>query len=304
MKNLVRLGFILMLVCLAFPANAQTEHPFPPAPVYSELLSTIKLRSGGEFKPNSMYAYFMPADKGLLKVLRNGAEIAEFSWRCAPYTAPMYEIDGHELIKGKNSTLGLTLSEGGDYELAYYTGGAKFYSFPFELVVKGGADPYNPKKQLLLNGPWNDHAYLYKTSNESHGRWEFKVWTRSDDGSLQQSKGRVRLIRDQDKKIVAVGSSNFRREGAWRVQTFDLKIPGKQNDDGDYYDNKDLPANSHKFQDGGYSLNFLMDGKLYGTYKFNVKAGEIQLQGRQVRSTADPLKFIEGGGKEIWLKKS
>ena len=80
-----------------------------------------------------------------MKVLLNGSEIAEFSFRSDIYTVPKYEIDGFELIKGKNDALGFKLKQSGKYELAYYIGGVKFYSFPFDLKV-GAADPYSPKK--------------------------------------------------------------------------------------------------------------------------------------------------------------
>ena len=273
-----------------------------PAPVFSDLLSSVYLRKNGQLKPPRFFAYFLQGDKGAMKVLRNGSEIAEFSFRIEPYTAPKYMIDGFDLVKGKNDVLGLKLKEAGKYELVYYSEGTQFYSFPFELVV-GKSDPYKPKKLRLLNGAWNNYAYLHKTNTESHGKWEFRVFMRSDDGSLQQTKGQVLLIRDKDKKIVAVGSSGFRREGRWIRQELTLQKPGKINAKGEYYSNQDFYANREKLDDGGYSLNFKTDGKLYGTYKFAVKGGEIQMQGKQIRESTDPLQFIEGGGKEIWIEK-
>ena len=272
--------------------------------MFSDVLSDVHLRSNGQFKPSTIYAYFLSGDKGRLKVLHNGNEIAEFTFRIEPYTVPKYSIDGFELVKGKNNPLGLMLSEPGEYELAYYANGVKFYSFPFELTV-GKSDPYKPNKLMQLNGAWNNYAFLRKTSSESHGKWEFKIFVRSDDGTYKQTKSYLRVVSDQTKKVVAISRNNFRREGSWRIQTLELKKPGKLNTKIDeYYDNKDLYANKEKFPDGGYTVNFYMDGKLYGAYKFTVKAGEIQHSGRQLRQSTDPLRFIEGGGKEFWLVKS
>lgn len=289
---------LLFCFCLILPSQAQE-----PAPVFEDLLSTVGLRDNGIFKLNSMYAYFMKADKGRIVVLRDGQEVAEFSFRCDVYKIPRYEILGYELVKGKNNDLGLVLDQPGRYELAFYTGEKKFYSFDFDLAIKTGGDVYNPTKLRLLNGDWSQYASLSKSSKEAHGKWEFKIFVRSDDGSLKQSKGQVRFTRDADKKLVAVGMSSYRREPSWTKQTMVLKKPGKKNANGEYYSNTDLLANSEPLKDGSYTLKFLQDGKVYGFYKFSVSGGVIQPQGRQIRGS-DPLHFIEGGGKTHWIPKS
>ena len=303
MDKIIITGALLLIVGFQIQISAQSTHPFPAAPVFSDLLSGVRLETGGRFKPSSMFAYFMTGKKGTMKVLLNGSEIAEFSFRSDIYTVPKYEIDGFELIKGKNDALGFKLKQSGKYELAYYIGGVKFYSFPFDLKV-GAADPYSPKKLILLNGAWNKYAYLSKSSKEAHGKWEFRVFARSNDGSLKQTKAWVRVIRDSDKKVVAIARNNFRREATWRKQTFTLKKPGKLNPKiNEYYSNKDFLANRDKFTDGGYTINLYMDKALYGAYKFTVKGGKIQYQGNQLRESTDPKLFIEGGGKEIWVEK-
>ena len=301
-KSKMRISFVVSILVLVIGISIQSlaqSNP-TPAPVFSDLLANVYLRDKGQFKPSSMYAYFLSGDKGALKVLHNGNEIAEFSFRIEIYTAPRYTIDGFELIKGKNDTLGLMLKKPGQYELVYYSGGTKFYSFPFELEIKDSGDPYKPNKRILLNGAWNDYAYLHRNKNN---KWEFRVFMRSDDGILKQTKGQVLMINDKDKKVVAVGSSGFRREGAWRRQDLPLQKPGKVNAKGEYYSNSDLYADRDKFEDGTYTMKFTTDGKLYGSYKLTVKGGEIQLQDRQIRSSTDPTNFIEGGGKEFWLKR-
>jgi len=300
MNKIIKTSVLLSI--LLFTTQIFGQATPNPAPIFSELLSSVYLRSNGQLKPPRFYAYFLKGDKGKMKVLYNGSEIAEFSFSIEPYTAPKYTIDDFNLVSGKNDVLGLKLKEAGKYELEYYASGAKFYSFPFELVV-GKSDPYKPKKLRLLNGAWNKYAYLHKTNNESHGKWEFRIFMRSDDGSLQQTKGQVLLIRDKDKKVVAVGGSGFRREAAWKRQDLTLQKPGKVNAKGEYYGNQDFFANREKLNEGGYTLNFQINGKPYGIYRFTVKSGEIQMQGNQIRESTDPIHFIEGGGREIWLEK-
>ena len=301
MNKLIKVS--VLFLTLLFGTQIFGQSTPKPAPVFSDLLANVHLRSNGQMKPLRTYAYFLSGKKGALKVIHKGNEIAEFSFRIEPYTVPKYRIHGYELVKGKNNSLGLMLKEAGKYELAYYMGETKFYSFSFELII-GKSDPYKPNKLMLLNGAWNNYAYLRKTSTESHGRWEFRVFMRSDDGSYQQTKGQVLMIRDKDKKIVAVGSSGFRRKASWTRQDITLQKPGKKNAKGEYYSNQDFYANRDKFEDGSYTLKFTTDGKLYGTYKLSVKGGEIQLQGKQIRESTNPLYFIEGYGREIWLEKN
>lgn len=304
MKKIIFAGILLLLFTFSFQIFSQENPKFNPAPVYSDLLSTITVEQDGRFKPRSMFAFFMQGEKGILKILHEGQEFAEYKFISSIYSGPKFELDGFDLVKGKNDVLGLKLNKPGKYELQYFIEGKKFYKFPFELVINSNKDPYNPKKTLLINGAWNNYAYLYKTSNESHGKWQFKVFTRSDDGSYKQTKSYLRIVNNQTKQVVAISRNNFRREGRWKLQTLELKKPGKLNKKiNEYYDNKDIYANKDKFVDGNYTLNFYMDNKLYGSYKFMVKNGEIQLQGRQVRSSTDSTKFIEGGGREFWMKK-
>lgn len=297
--KLSTLCLALLFFCLA-PAPALAQEP---APVFDDLLGAVQLRDNGLFKPHSIYAYFMPADKGRMVVLKDGAEVAEFSWRCSVYTAPKFEIEGWELVKGKNHDLGFVMDQAGQYELAFFTAGKKFYSFPFTLRLLGGNDPYQSKKVRLMDGDWSQFAFLSKTSPEGHGKWKFGIYVRSEDGSLQQSKGQVRLVRLADNKVVAVGSSNYRREASWTKQSMELQKPGKKNDKNEYYSNQTLYANKEPLQDGDYLLKYLQDGKVYGSYKFSVAGGKPQDQGRQVRGS-DPLRFLEGGGKTTWIPKS
>lgn len=303
MKIISALFVVFLSLGFALHTSAQTD-PFPPAPSFSGLLSTVHIKKSGEYKPLKTLAYFMSADKGVLKVSKDGSEIAAFKFRVDPSVAPKFTLDGFEIVSGKNDIFGLVLKEPGKYELGYYAKGAKFYSFPFELEINSGNDPYKPQKLMRLNGPWNKYAYLYRTSTESHGKWEFRIFIRSEDGSLQQSKGQVLVTRDRDKKLVAVGFSPFRREAGWTRQELVLEKPGIKNPQGEYYNNTDFLANSDKFEDGSYTANFNMDGKPYGTYKFTVKGGNIQPQGQQIRESTDPTIFIEGGGQEFWLPKN
>ena len=301
MKKLTIIALLILISGIS--VFAQGKHPFPPAPVLSDLLGSVYVDRTGILKINRFNAYFVPGETGRIKILRDGAEIAEYKFTASPAFVPKYEIDSIDLVKGKNATLGFKVTEPGKYTmLIEFIGGESTYVFPFEVIAKGGNDPYKPNKTILLNGDWNDFAFLEKTSEEAHGRWEFNVWMRSDDGKQVRSSSEVQILRDSDGKLVGYGQKTFRRDGYWKREDIEIKKPLKKNSAGNY-ETTDLPANSEKFEDGSYTVKFLLDGNLYGTYKFTVRNGEIEHQGRQVRDATDPKRFIEGGGKEFWMKK-
>ncbi len=303
MKKIKSIGILFLVIILGTQTFAQKNYPLPPAPIFSDLLLRTILYEDGRFKPPEAYGYFFSDDKGKLKVIHEGNEIAEYDWRASPAFPPKYVIDGFDITKGKNNALGLYLKKAGNYELHFQNSdGSTFYIFPFKVSASGGDDPYNPQKKLRREGAWNDYAYLYKTTKNEQARWDFRVWVRSKDSKMRQAKSYLRLYRDSDNQLVAIGNSNFRLEGDWKRQYLELKKPGKKNAKGEYYDNRTIYAKD-KLQDGGYSLKFYIDENLYGTYKFQVKGGEIQHQDRQVRSSTDPKNYIEGGKREFWLKR-
>jgi hypothetical protein len=304
MMKLIFAVFAVCLLCLALGSESLVFSQLsPPAPLFSELLTTVRLERNGIFKPRRIYTSLIPNDKGSLKVLHNDIEIAEYTFRSPRYPGNTSEIWGYSLVRGKNDPLGLRLNKAGRYELAYYTGGKKFYSFPFELIVTGNTGPQGRWPLILMNGAWNDYAFLARTSKASHGRWQFRVWVRNDDGKYVQSKGFVSLTHDETKRLVAIGTANFRREGLWTKETLTLEEPGKKNAKGEYQGNKVISAANFKFEDGSFTFRFVMDGKLYGVYKFSVRNGTIQPQGRQVRENTPPHLFIDGGENHFWLKK-
>jgi hypothetical protein len=61
-------------------------------------------------------------------------------------------------------------------------------------------------------------------------------------------------------------------------------------------------------EDGRYSIRLTINNKLYGTYPFVVKNGRIELQGKQIRETTDPMVYIVdylSGGRYTswWIKR-
>jgi len=125
-----QLAIIALLLILGFgtSALAQTGHSFPPAPIFSNLLSTVRLGKEGRLKPADIYAYFLKNEKGMLKVFHNGVEIAEFNFRSPRYSGVIYKITGYQLVRKTRDGFVLNLKEAGKYELAYYAGGKKFYA--------------------------------------------------------------------------------------------------------------------------------------------------------------------------------
>jgi len=303
MKKTVIIGAILMLLIIVIQTEiiAQDTHPFPASPIYSSVMQSFRIDNDGRFRLYGGYGYFFTHKKGSIKVLRDGKEIAEYSFRVSPSKLPKYEYDGINIVSGKNDVLGLYIKKSGNYELAFYMGGKKFYSFPFSLNLKASSDPYSQKKTIIANGDWNDYAYFYQSSRSN--RLTFNAFFRSETGQPQPSRGKVIVRRDRDKKVVAFYQTRFRREVWWTKQSFILNSSGRLNSKGEYFDTKEWDSSKDKFADGNYTVTLEVSGKHHGTYKFSVKGGKIQYQGRQVRGKTEPIRFIEGGRTQFWVKR-
>ncbi len=301
MKRFTIIGLMIFFVAYGGEALAQETYPFPPSATHSSVMSSFRFKTNGLFQLIGGYGYFFTHDKGIIKLLRDGDEIAEYSFRVRPSTPPFNEYWSVEILKGKNDSVGHVIKKGGNYELAFYLGGKKFHSHTFKLEIKRSDDPYSSKKQYIADGDWNDHAFLYRSKTK---RLSFFVFLRSDNGELQPSKGQIVVTRIRDGKVVAVDKTPFRRERWWKRFEFIIQKPGEKKDRRGLFEGKEWRFGQDKLEDGSYRLQFDIDEKPYGTYKFTVKGGEIQHQGRQIRKSTDPLRFIEGGRNQFWLKKS
>lgn len=312
MERLFLLGEIILMkktfnsiftIVLVFSVQtfAQRNFEYPPAPLFSNVLQTVEINRQGELNFNPVYTYFLPSDKGKIRVLHEGNELGVYTFKATPgdRSGKLFKISNFDWTGNGIDPRGMKLKSGGSYELVYETNGKPFYKYSFKLD-KSKSDPYNPKSEFVLRGDIENYAYLIKNKSE----WKFKIWLRNN--VYKTRFGVVEIFKD-NKKIGESDTSKMplRVDKKWKRYEFGIKNPIVILNKDSTFSRKRRGGGSLNFsalKDGIYILKFMLDGKLHGTYKLEMKGGEIQMQDRQKEGT-NPLRYIEGGGEAFWVKR-
>ena len=286
------------------PARKDKDRKYPPGLSFSSVLNGVKLLpKNGKFSLNQIQTTFLPDDcKEGFTVLRtaDGKELFQWDWKPDRLKKPYALMDSHkrtDLKTGQRQGGGFVdMSTPGDYVLDFYLPTEHFYSFPFTVEKLGSDDPFGPGDCYVLNGDWENWAYLYYREAKADQSLHWKVWLRNKAAEPVDVKIRVEVTRDADSKLVCTsrGTTTYTLKPDWVRYDFDLIFPKELEGGGAYFKAKDLLET-----DGAYTLTTKINDEVYGTWKFTIKGGKLQYAGRALRGEADPLTFIEGG-KDAW----
>ncbi len=111
----------------------------------------------------------------------------------------------------------------------------------------------------------------------------------------------LKLISARDGHVLAADTGSLRLEPRWLKAQLNFHPAG--GDTNTYFRAGDLLR-----EDGRYSIRLTIDKKPYGEYPFVVKSGRIELQGKQIRESTDPMVYIVdylSGGRYTswWIKR-
>ncbi len=295
--------FVVLFLLVLGLASSSFAQKYKPSVQFNSMLwnafEIMRHTEGGIFVHKNLYATNMPASNrnGTAVVRLNGKEIGVFSWLALPRDPLYTQMIQFQLVKGKKHPLGLIITSGGDYEIEYrLANGTPFYKFPFKMMKKGGGNSYDPYATWKLEGDWENYAYLiFDEKGTRAEKLRFVYWLRGF-GNGGSALITAEISRDSDGAKIARASNTVNPSLHWHRH--DLSFTAT-------FDPKGIPFKMEtlKSKNGKYTLSLKVDGKTIRQYKFEIKNGEIPVSGRQVRESADPLRFIEGGGRAIWLKK-
>ena len=297
MKKFLVIFFVLVLG-VSSQVLAQRSFDNPPSPLFSNLLQTVKIDRRDKLNLEPVYVYFLPSDKGKVRVLKDGKELTAFNWRASvgDRSGNLFKISDYNQNGNPD---GFKLTSGGNYELVYETNGKVFYKFPFRLE-KASDDEYSSNSDWVIRGDIENYAYLIQDRSRN---WMFKFYHRSNDanrtfGLIEVFKGGKKIGFSKTAKMGLVTSKDWKRY-EYRLSHLMKMVKGTYTKS---VQRGGEPLNLKTLSDGVYTIKLMLDGKLHGTYKFDMKGGEIQSQDRQKEGT-NPLRYIEGGGAAFWLKK-
>jgi len=188
----------------------------------------------------------------------------------------------------------------GNYLLEFAIEDKPFYKFPFSVTELKNDDPYQAAgSRYFIEGPWNEYGNIFYQRNDPASTLRFTTWLQEKSGHASKTSipSDVKLIRARDGKVIGAAADPLRLEPRWLQADFYFTAPGS--DKSSYLTARDLLS-----EDGRYTVRLAIDGKLYGEYPFTVKAGKIQLQGKQIRESTDSMQYIvdylSGGRYTSW----
>ncbi len=298
-KNFI--AVFIFVLAISVQTFAQRNFEYPPAPLFSNVLQTVEINRQGELNFNPVFVYFLPSDKGKLKVMHEGNELGVYTWTATPgdNSGKLFKISGFDWTGNGIDPRGMPLKSGGKYELVYEANGKPFYKHAF-VLEKSKSDPYNPKSEFVVRGDIENYAYLIKNGSE----WKLKLWLRND--VYKRKFGVVEIFKDGKKVAESdTGKMPLTVNKEWKRFEFGIKNPIVILNKDSTFSRKRRGGGALNFatlKDGMYTIKFTLDGKLHGTYKLEMKGGEIQMQDRQKEGT-NPLRYIEGGGEAFWVKR-
>jgi hypothetical protein len=284
---------------------------------FLSLLSSVKVGyTDGRLNIDKLYAVCLPMPSrtstsayeydpdvgGKLTTLIKSADgkvLNTYVWYGENITG-LWELSSYKVIGGYQSIKPLAA---GNYLLEFAADDKPFYRFPFSVVQGQNQDPYQPAgPRYFVEGPWNEYGNIFYQRNDPESVLRFTTWVQDKSGKERTALTpyELKLVSLKDEKVVAVDSGSLRLEPRW--QKADLLLHPAGGDKNSY-----LKAGELLRADGRYAFNLSIDGKPYGSYPFEVKAGRIQFQGKQIREKTDPtimiVDYISGGRHSSWWIK-
>lgn len=294
-------GLLLLTILIGGSVSFSLGQTANPTMMFSFLLNEMKVQPDGTvyFGFLRVMNLSMPTRKAgcrvciawpynaedggtLTSILRqDGRELGKQKWRAKQEAQNWYlETDGQATkVPGT-----------GNYEMTWEVEGKPFFKFAFR-VVQG-------PRGLRAAGDWDDYGYLIFDGSNPSGQLRLTTWLIGDSIAVKNRVPELKIIRDSDGKTIAESNLNGVPQGLlpdWKRINFLFNQPKPQS--GPFRGNDLLAA------DGGYTLEFKLDGEVYGRYKFDVKGKQIVRAGRQAPN-ADAMTLIEGGSDAWFIRKS
>ena len=254
-------------------------------------------------KPSTSNYPYDPDGGGRLTTLVKSADgkvLNTYVWY-AESIGGLWEMSRYKVLGGPETVKPLAA---GNYVLEFAVEDKPFYRFPFSVAVIKNDDPYAAEgNRYFIEGAWNEYGNVYYQRNDPQSILTFTAWLQDKAG--HQNKNSVpyelKLINSRDGRVLAAHDGTLRLEPRWLKAQLNFRPSG--GNPNDYFKAGDLLR-----EDGRYSVRLTINNKLYGTYPFVVKAGRIELQGKQIRENTDPMVYIVdylSGGRYTswWIKR-
>jgi len=284
-----------------------------PGVSFWSLLGSVGISyAGGQLQLDKLYAVCLPQpatpsesnyayspDQGSkLTTLLKGADgqvLTTYVWS-AESISGLWELSSYKVLGGEQNIKPLAA---GNYTLEFQIEGVPFQRFAFSVSTLPSDDPYQAAgTRWFIDGPWSEYGNVFYQRNDPQSSVRFTVWVEDKAGHAQQKSVpySAELVRLRDGAVIGRDESTLRADQHWRQLDVSFHLAGEESA-------SPLKAAALLSEDGAYRVRFSLDGKPQGTYSFNVSGGKLQLQGRQLESTAPVDRIVDylyGGRYRSW----
>lgn len=301
MKKIILIAGLMVAL---FYGTAHTDG-YAPAMTYARFLNVITMSTNGRLFLGEFTATFLPPDAAGNIILRTaaGQELIKWEYSTTALARPYSKINILRYTDPKTgqslSGSGIDLTQCGDFVLDFYLPSGLFYTYPFTVKKLEGSDPFSGNPVYYLSGDWEKWGYFNYDGADPEKNLSWTMWFRHPGFEDHKTyKVLVEISRDKDKKVLFQYSQEQNLSQQWERYEMMIGFAPPNPNAGSAIIAKDLLS-----VDGPCTLTVKLDGKPYGTWKFNIAGGKFQYKGRTDRATADPKTFIEGGNDIFFYEK-
>jgi hypothetical protein len=178
------------------------------------------------------------------------------------------------------------IGEPGDYVLSVQIDGQPITSMPFSMKKDVSSDPFNPKNTFVREGPWRDLAHLSVRTDEPDSHLEFSWWTslRELPPGTKNPMVTVHVLHGAQ-EIASTRSPVVITQTDWQFFRQEFHFPAEPKVR--WMTLADLTR-----RDGVYTIVAKVNGKVFKSYKAEVKGGQLQRHPRNQLNFEPHANFI------------
>jgi hypothetical protein len=183
----------LMLVSFLAMTSAAIAQTYKPAIEYQSLLNIRYYENNGQFLVEDLQLVFPPPNIGNAKfVITDESGIVVDT---LPLRYERMEFAAFGRFRPESGSPGLVrVGKSGSFTMSIVVDGQTISSMPFTLKEQNSADPFNPVRRFVRDGPWRDMAYLsVPPEDDANQQIQFNWWLSTSELPVGMKEPKVTI---------------------------------------------------------------------------------------------------------------
>src|SRR5256714_4418149 len=271
---------------------------YKPAIEYQSLMNLRYYENNGGFLVEDLQLVFPPASIGNAKfvVADQSGQVVD----SVPLRYERMEFPAFGRFRAASGNPGnLRVGRSGSFLMSVTVDGQTISSMPFTLREENSADPFNPGKRFVRDGPFGELAYFSVVPDDPNGEVTFSWWMslREIPGAAKNARVTIHLLVN-GKEMAASTGPVIPSLTDWEfTQHKQLSVPTLPR-------NHWLTLADLTKANGEIALVVKANGQPIKTYKTTVSGGQIQRLPRNALSVEPHAEFISPRFIDVSARKN